>query len=42
MTQDLDKSSKNLKFFKKIFLHQTTKKVLIPVPNNIQGSFWEF
>ena len=42
MTPDLQKSSKNLKFFKKFFLLETTKKVLIDVPNTILGSFSEF
>ena len=42
MTPDLQKSSKNLKFFKKNFLLETTKKVLIYVPKNILGSFSEF
>ena len=36
------KKFKNLKFFQKIFLLETIKKVLIPVLNNILGSFCEF
>ena len=42
MTPDLQKSSKNLEFFKNFFLLETTKKVLIYVPNTILGSFSEF
>ena len=36
------KKFKNFKFFKKSFLLETIKKVLIPVLNNILGSFGEF
>ena len=36
------KKFKNFKFFQKIFLLKTIKKVLIPVLNNILGSFGEF
>ena len=42
MTPDLQKKFKNLKFFQKNFLLETIKKVLIPVLNNILGSFSEF
>ena len=38
----LAKKFKNLKFFQKMFLLKTIKKVLIPVLNNILGSFCEF
>ena len=42
MTSDLQKSSKNLKILKKMFWTETTKKVLIYVPNVVSGSFGEF
>ena len=42
MTPDLQKSSKIWNFLQKIFLLETIKKVLIPVLNNILGSFDEF
>ena len=42
MTPDLQKSSKNLEMLKKIFLLETTKKVLFHVRNNILGRFGEF
>ena len=42
MTPGPAKKSKNLKFFQKIFLLETIKKILIPVLNNILGSFCEF
>ena len=42
MTPDLRKSSKNVKIFKKIVWTETTKKVLIYVPNVVSGSFGEF
>ena len=42
MPLDLQKSSKISNFSKKIFLLETIKKVLIPVLNNILGSFGEF
>ena len=42
MTPDLQKSSENLKFLKNFFLLETTKNVLIHVPNTISGSFGEF
>ena len=41
MTPDLQKSSKNMKIFKKIVWTETTKKVLIYVPNVVSGSFGE-
>ena len=41
MTPDLQKSSKNLKIFKKKFWTETIKKVLIYVPNVVSGSFGE-
>ena len=42
MTPDLQKSSKNVKIFKKIFGTETTKKALIYIPNIVSGSFGEF
>ena len=42
MTPDLQKSPKNLKIVKKIVWTETTKKVLIYVPNVVSGSFGEF
>ena len=42
MTPDLQKSSKNLKYIKKIFLLKTTKNGLIYVPKTISGCFGEF
>ena len=42
MTPDLQKSSKNLKILKNIFSTETTKKVLIYMPNVVSGSFGEF
>ena len=42
MTLDLQKSSNNVKIFKKNFWRETTKKVLIYMPNVISGSFGEF
>ena len=42
MTPDLAKNSKSLKFLKKLFLLETTKNILIHVPNTISGSFGEF
>ena len=42
MTPDLQKSSKNLKIFEKNFWTETTKKVLIYVPNVLSDSFGEF
>ena len=42
ITPDLKKVSKSLNFFKKKILFETTKKVLILVPNTISGNFGEF
>ena len=42
MTPDLQKSSKNLKFLKKLILLETTNNVLIHLANTISGSFSEF
>ena len=42
MTPDLQKSSKNVKIFKKIFGTETTKKVLIDIRNAVSGTFCEF
>ena len=42
MTPDLQKSSKNVKIFKKIFGTETTKKVLIYIQNAVSGTFGEF
>ena len=42
MTPDLQKSSKIWNYYEKIFLLTSIKKVLIPVLNNILGSFGEF
>ena len=42
MTPDLQKSLKNVKIFKKIVWTETTKKVLIYIPDAVSGSFGEF
>ena len=42
MTPDLQKSSKNVKIFKKTFWTETTKKVLIYIPNIVSGTSGEF
>ena len=42
MTPDLQKSSKNVKIFKKIVWTETTKKVLIDIRNAVSGTFGEF
>ena len=42
ITPDLQKSSKNLKFLKKVILLETTKNVLIHLAITIFGSFSEF
>ena len=42
MTPDLQKSSKNLRILKKNFWRETTKKVLINMPNIVSGSFGGF
>ena len=42
MTPDLQKSSKNLKILKKSFSTETTKKVLIYIPDAVSDSFGEF
>ena len=42
MTADLQKSWKNVKIFKKNSWTETTKTVLIYMPNVVSGSFGEF